>query len=127
MIMKKLLLVLLLMSITPLVVAKGEEPALHFDTMCYDFGDVQHENKSHTCHFSFENRGEEPIVLLSVQTSCSCLKADYSRRPVRAGEKGDIAILLEASKVDVGVFHRVIKVQTNKGLYLLTVKGHSVE
>jgi hypothetical protein len=36
-------------------------------------------------------------------------------------------MVLEAAKMDVGVFHRVIEVHTNAGVNYMTVKGNSVE
>ena len=118
-------LLLWFLLVVPTAVTAQEKGDLCFDTTVCDFGTVVRENAIHTHVFHFENRGEEPVVILGVQTSCSCLKTEYSRRPLQRGEKGEITVRLEALKIDEGVFHRVIKVQTNKGLYLLTVKGQS--
>ncbi|MBQ7856463.1 MAG: DUF1573 domain-containing protein [Alistipes sp.] len=125
--MKKLLLIFSLFALSSsYAVASEPEQSLCFETTLFDFGTVVRENSTHTCRFLFENRGSEPVVVLGVQTSCSCLKAECSRRPIRQGETGEVLVRLEAAKVDEGIFHRVIKVQTNRGLYLLTVKGQSV-
>ena len=77
----------------------------------------------------FVNDGSSPLVILSVTTSCSCLKADYSRKPVAAGERGVIKIIYEARKMELGVFHRVIQVRSNStdGVNLITVQGNSLE
>lgn len=99
---------------------------IEFDAKVRDFGTVPREVRNYHCEFTFTNTGDEPIVVLGVQTSCSCLRADFSRRPVKSGEQGSIVITLEAAKMDDGVFHRVIKVQTNRGVSLLTVQGNSV-
>ena len=106
---------------------KAENNGVVFDKTAVDFGDVLRENKNYTCTFIVENKTDKPLVLLSVNTSCSCLKATYSRRPLKGGEKGVITMVLEAAKMDVGVFHRVIEVHTNAGVNYMTVKGNSVE
>lgn len=113
------------MLMLPALVSAQQDGDLSFDSTVCDFGTVVRENTIHTHVFSFENRGEDPVVVLGVQTSCSCLKTEYSRRPLKRGERGEVTVHLEALKIDEGVFHRVVKVQTNKGLYLLTVKGQS--
>ena len=102
-------------------------PGVVFDKTVFDFGDVIRENRDYTCNFIVENQSDKPLVLLSVNTSCSCLKASYSRRPFKPGEHTTITMKLEAAKMDRGVFHRVIEVHTNAGLSLLTVRGNSIE
>ena len=99
---------------------------ISFDKKEYDFGDVLRENRDYTCTFILENKGEKPLVLLSVNTSCSCLKANYSRRPLKTGQSSIITMTLEAGKMDVGVFHRVVEVHTNYGVGYITVRGNSI-
>jgi len=110
------------------VVAQGsEKSAVIFDKSQYDFGVVPRQRCEYSCTFTMTNIGSEPVVILGVDTSCSCLKARYSRRPIVVGGSAEIRVLLEAAKVNDGVFNRVVKVRTNKGVSLLTVKGVSVE
>ena len=124
--MKLLFLISWLLLMVQGLVAAPKNDDLCFDATVCDFGTVVRENTIHTHVFHFENQSEEPVVILGVQTSCSCLKTEYSRRPLQKGEQGEITIRLEVLKIEEGVFHRIIKVQTNKGLCLLTVKGQSV-
>ena len=70
------------------LVAAPKNDDLCFDATVCDFGTVVRENTIHTHVFHFENQSEEPVVILGVQTSCSCLKTEYSRRPLQKGEKG---------------------------------------
>lgn len=125
--MRRLLFVFLgVFLISPTLVTAQQDGDLSFDSTVCDFGAVVRENTIHTHVFSFVNKGEDPLVVLGVQTSCSCLKTEYSRRPLKQGERGEVTVHLEALKIDEGVFHRVVKVQTNKGLYLLTIRGQSL-
>ncbi len=93
----------------------------------YDFGEIDHRGEDKQCVFHFENRGSEPLVVLSAMTSCSCLKTTFSRKPIAPGGKGTITLHLEAAKVEKGVFHRVVQIHSNSvsGTEMITIKGSS--
>lgn len=117
---------LLMLSLSAMAAGQSEESGVVFDKNVFDFGNVQRENRDYSCSFIIENRAEKPLVVLSVKTSCSCLKAKYSRRPLKTGEKSCITMTLEAAKMEPGIFHRVVEVETNAGVYRIVVKGNSV-
>lgn len=129
--MKKILLLLslLMLSVSAFGQQSGsaEKSGIVFDKKAFDFGDVLRENKNYTCVFTLENKTDKPLVLLSVKTSCSCLKAQYVRRPLKVGQTTDIVMTLEAGKMEKGVFHRVVEVHTNSGVAYITVRGNSIE
>lgn len=129
--MKKILLILSLLVLSFSAFAQGENNAVKsgvlFDKKVFDFGDVLRENKNYTCTFIVENQTDKPLVLLSVKTSCSCLKANYVRRPLKVGQSTEIVMTLEAAKMEPGVFNRVVEVNTNAGISYITVRGNSVE
>lgn len=102
---------------------------LKLDTATLDFGDVLRSGGDLVREVGFVNDGSSPLVILSVTTSCSCLKAHYSRKPVAPGERGTIKIIYEARKMELGVFHRVMQVRSNSadGVNLITVQGNSLE
>lgn len=106
-----------------------EDAHLKLDTSTVDFGDVQRRGGDLVREVGFVNDGSSPLVILSVTTSCSCLKAHYSRKPVAPGERGTIKIIYEARKMELGVFHRVMQVRSNSsdGVNLITVQGNSLE
>ena len=129
--MKKILLVFSLLMISFSAFAQDENNAVKsgvlFDKKVFDFGDVLRENKNYTCTFIVENQTDKPLVLLSVKTSCSCLKASYVRRPLKVGQSTEIVMTLEAAKMEPGVFNRVVEVNTNAGISYITVRGNTVE
>lgn len=129
--MKKILLILSLLVLSFSAFAQGENNAVKsgvlFDKKVFDFGDVLRENKNYTCTFIVENQTDKSLVLLSVKTSCSCLKASYVRRPLKIGQSTEIVMTLEAAKMEPGVFNRVVEVNTNAGIFYITVRGNSVE
>ena len=61
----------------------------------HDFGDVPRKGGDLVREFTFTNDGTVPLVVTRVITSCSCLKASYSKRPVAPGESGTISITYE--------------------------------
>ncbi len=119
--------VVAVLSLVTAVAQESEKPSVVFNKSQYDFGVVPRQRCEYSCTFTMTNIGSEPVVILGVDTSCSCLKARYSRRPIAVGDSAEIRVVLEAAKVNDGVFNRVVKVRTNKGVSLLTVKGVSVE
>ena len=125
--MKRLFtIVSLLMLSFSAMAEQNSENGVVFDKNVFDFGNVQRENRDYSCSFIIENRAEKPLVVLSVKTSCACLKAKYSRRPLKTGEKSCITMTLEAAKMEPGIFHRVVEVETNAGVYRIVVKGNSI-
>ena len=102
---------------------------LKFERTEYDFGEVSRKGENKICCFKFVNDGTEPLVILSATTSCSCLKTEFSRKPVAVGESGEIRLVLESKKVDKGVFRRVIQVTSTSvgGTEILTIKGVAKE
>lgn len=129
--MKKILLLfsLLMLSVSAFGQSNNgtEKSGVVFDKKVFDFGNVLRENKNYTCTFVVENQTDKPLVLLSVKTSCSCLKASYVRRPLKVGQTTEIVMTLEAAKMEPGLFNRVVEVNTNAGISYITVRGNSVE
>ena len=129
--MKKILLLfsLLMLSVSAFGQSNNsaEKSGVVFDKKVFDFGNVLRENKNYTCTFVVENQTDKPLVLLSVKTSCSCLKASYVRRPLKVGQTTEIVMTLEASKMEPGLFNRVVEVNTNAGISYITIRGNSVE
>ena len=100
-----------------------------FVTNSYDFGDIARKGGDVECTFEFVNDGDTPLVITRVVTSCSCTKAEYSKKPIPAGAKSTIKIIYEPHKKDPGVFHKVIQIFTNTAdkRKIVTVKGNSLD
>jgi hypothetical protein len=92
----------------------------------FDFGQVK-VNKPVTHEFSFINAGDAPLVITSVQASCGCTVAKYSKDPISPGSSGYVTATYNAARV--GVFTKTITVNANTGgeAVVLTVKGEVVE
>ncbi|MBP3290527.1 MAG: DUF1573 domain-containing protein [Alistipes sp.] len=99
------------------------------DGASHDFGDVERKGGDLIKVFRFVNSGEAPLVIKKITKSCSCMTADFSRKPVKAGEAGEIRIKYEPHKVEAGKFHKVVQIYTNapEEVHLITIQGNSVE
>jgi|SRR5471030_2595525 len=76
-----------------------------------------------TTRFEFTNVGTEPLIISSVRPTCSCTVADYTKTPVKTGEKGFIAITYNAALA--GTFNKAVIVSSNATLptKYLTIVG----
>lgn len=90
-----------------------------------DFGEILRSSSDKICIFRFTNDGTEPLVVLSATTTCSCLKTEFSRKPVAVGESGEIKLTLESKKIDRGILRRIVQIRSNSigGTEILTIKG----
>lgn len=76
----------------------------------HDFGKIP-QGKPVTTVFEFTNVGAEPLILADVRPTCGCTIADYTRVPVKKGEKGLIKITYSAASP--GPFSKAIVVTSN--------------
>ena len=95
----------------------------------HDFGVVERKGGDLHVRFEYVNDGTEPLVITRIATSCTCIRADYRRRPLEVGESAAIELTYEPHKMEPGMFHKVVQVYSNSvdGMRLLTVSGNSVE
>ena len=128
--MKKLLFAaLIVLTFAPLSAQTPEGPHLLFEAPTYDFGDVPRKGGDLTREFRFVNDGSKPLVILRFITSCSCLKASFSKRPVAPADSGVIRIVYQPLKSEPGTFNKVIQIYSNStdGRDVITVQGNSIE
>jgi len=91
--------------------AQGSAKAeFKFNEEKHDFGKIP-QGKPVSTQFSFTNIGEEPLILTSVQPTCGCTVADYTKTPVKKGDKGVINITYNAAAA--GGFTKAIVVTSN--------------
>lgn len=71
----------------------GGEP--YFESIEHDFGEI-HYGEEVGARFGFENQGEGPLVIERVSTGCGCTVAEYTRKPVAAGDSGFVEIIFDS-------------------------------
>ncbi len=91
----------------------------------FDFGKIK-QNIPATHEFTFVNKGNAPLVISSVQASCGCTVAEYSKEPVAPGQRGFVKATYNAAKV--GVFTKTVTINSNtdQSVITLTIKGEVV-
>lgn len=127
--MKRVIFILLFVCFSLNVSAGDGGPKMIFDRTAHDFGDVKRKGGDVIAMFRFENQGDAPLVIKKIHKSCSCMNADYTRKPILPGERGEIKIKYEPHKAEPGIFNKVIQIYTNesKKVRLLTIQGNSVD
>ena len=71
---------------------RPEEEVVRFGEKVHDFGDLLVSDKSVSCKFEFTNISKKPVVVHNVVSSCGCTVPEWTREPVRPGEKGAIEV-----------------------------------
>ncbi|MFY0672794.1 MAG: DUF1573 domain-containing protein [Bacteroidia bacterium] len=93
---------------------------IDFEKKKHDFGEEPFRGKVEHA-FEFTNTGDAPLVIETHETSCHCTSAHYDKAPIMPGQKGQILVKYDATKV--GAFFRKVTVYTNAGKQTLTIKG----
>ncbi|ELR71825.1 hypothetical protein C900_02200 [Fulvivirga imtechensis AK7] len=86
-------------------------PVMTFDTAKHDFGDIHQGDKvQHT--FTFENTGNEPLIITNVQVTCGCTASDWPRDPIAPGQESSITISFNSAG-KLGMQNKVITIVSN--------------
>lgn len=100
--------------------------AFNWTATTFDFGTIK-ANVPVTHQFTFTNTGDSPLVIVSVQASCGCTVAEYTKTPIEPGQTGFVKATYNAAKV--GAFNKTVTVNANteEGAVQLAIKGTVVE
>jgi hypothetical protein len=97
-------------------------PAFDWAETSFDFGKVIYKAPV-THEFRFVNKGSEPLLITSVQASCGCTVAKYTKDPIAPGAEGFVTATYDAATK--GIFNKTITVNANTqdGIVLLGIRG----
>ncbi len=84
-------------------------------------------NEKRRIRFSIENKETSPLLILGIQTSCECTKANWSKHPIKPGETGHITILFEPNSLGTFVKEIVWTANVGKAKRRLQIKGIILE
>jgi len=70
-----------------------ESKVISFDKKIHDFGDVLISDGPVKCTFTFTNISDSPIVVHNIISSCGCTIPQWTRSPVKPGEKGKVDVV----------------------------------
>ncbi|MFM7628988.1 MAG: DUF1573 domain-containing protein [Algoriphagus sp.] len=97
--------------------------AFQFTEMEFDFGTIN-EGKVVEKIFNFTNNGQAPLVISNITASCGCTSPDWTKTPVKPGEKGYVKVVFD-SKAKSGAQSPTVTIQanTNPSVTRLSLKG----
>src|SRR5476651_2232539 len=113
--MKKLMLICvavmgLAFTATKVSAQDNEKAEFKFNEEKHDFGKIPQGTRVTTV-FEYTNIGKEPLILTEVRPTCGCTIADYTKTPVKPGDKGVIKITYNAAIASS--FNKTIVVTSN--------------
>lgn len=88
------------------------QAVISFQKTTHDFGHFT-EDKPVSYKFVFENTGNEPLVIQQAISSCGCTVANFTKSPIKPGEKGEINVTYNGKGKMPGRFKKVITIRTN--------------
>jgi hypothetical protein len=83
---------------------------LRFDSQYQDLGPM---SQSRAVEFSFENRGDQPVVITRTWSSCGCLKVETPTGPIGPGERDKVVVHVFTGEQPPGSKLLLAKVFTN--------------
>lgn len=121
-----LILFVLTMSISGLFaqesVQKTVQDSIVFEKLIHDYGTIKKGSNGNT-EFKFTNKGEKPLVLSNVRSSCGCTVPSWPKEPIEPGKTGVIKVRYNTA--GVGPFNKTITVSSNavNSRVVLRIKG----
>lgn len=105
-----------------------KQSVVKWDQEMHDFGDIP-KGIPATYEFTFTNNTKETILITSVKPACGCTAANYTKTPIKPGEKGMVAATFNAASA--APFQKSVTVMTNEGgaeaMKTLSFKGKVIE
>ena len=103
-----------LLLVCGITMASAQKQAeIKFEKTTHDFGTFSEKSPVVSCTFTFTNVGERPLVNNQAMASCGCTVPEYTKNPVKPGEKGEIKVTYNGTGKFPGHFKKSITVRTN--------------
>ncbi|UGS23593.1 DUF1573 domain-containing protein [Flavobacterium channae] len=119
------------MQVAPVEVKTPAAPvqsAIKWDQEIHDFGDIE-KGKPVTYEFTFTNTTKETILITNVRPACGCTAANYTKTPIKPGEKGMVAATFNAA--NAGPFQKSVTITTTENgvesVKTLSFKGKVID
>ena len=102
------------MLVCGLTTVLAQKPAeIKFDKLTHNFGTFSEKNPVVTTTFTYTNVGEQPLVINQAVASCGCTVPEYTKTPIKSGEKGEIKVTYNGAGKFPGHFKKSITIRTN--------------
>lgn len=124
--MKKSYIVIITILVSLFGLTAAAQPRFTSDTQARRVGEILFMTPK-TVAFEFKNQGTEPLVITEVHPSCGCVKVEWPKTAVAAGQTGVITAIYDARQL--GTFYRELAVYTNQQSepFYLGFQGRVVE
>lgn len=119
--MKRILTINLLIIMMLCNLKNFAQQKLIFEKNEHSFGNIREEAGKVSHSFRFRNGGIEPIVILSVSTTCGCTVAKFDRRPILPDSVGVIEVTFDPRNRP-GTFDKEISILTSESNTLQKLK-----
>lgn len=94
-----------------------------FEKLVHDYGTIAQDSDGY-CEFKFTNKGQSPLILSNVSSSCGCTVPNWPKDPILPGAAGTIKVKYDTKRV--GNFNKSITVNSNaiNSMVLLRITGN---
>lgn len=102
--------------------AKKPAPSVAWNETTFNFGDID-QGVPVTHDFEFTNTTNEVIIITDVKPGCGCTATNYTKTPIKPGEKGFVTAKFNAAAA--GPFNKNIRVELGSDTLPVTlfIKG----
>ncbi|HSH50985.1 MAG TPA: DUF1573 domain-containing protein [Bacteroidales bacterium] len=122
---KRSFLILIFSLITVFTFAQQRGAKIFFEKDVHDFGEIKEDGGAVEYEFTFNNTGNEPLVITNVRATCGCTTPTWTKKPVMPGEKGFVKAAFDPRNRP-GNFNKSIIITTNtvnKARVILKIMG----
>jgi len=125
--MKKIQLILVILLTTLIALAQPNGAGIEFKDTTHDFGRFKEEAGPQTYEFEFENSGTSDLLISRVTASCGCTSPEWTKHPVKPGEKGYVKVTYDPRNRP-NKFKKTVAVYTNTqpSVHVLIIEGDVV-
>jgi hypothetical protein len=109
-------------AITTTPVAQKPTSPVKWKEEVFDFGELK-KGVPVSHDFSFTNTTKQTVLVTNVKASCGCTATNYTKTPIKPGEKAIITATYNAASP--GAFSKTVTVSLNENEVpkILTIKG----
>jgi len=102
------------------------KPEFKFMKELINYGKVE-KNSNGNRVFEFTNIGQSPLIIKDIKTSCDCAVPKKPEAPIMPGQKGQITVSYDTSKI--GGFSKMITIFSNakQSVKRIRIKGFVVK
>lgn len=122
--MRKIQLSFFILLTSLIAAAQPNGAGITFNSTTHDFGRFKEEAGPQTHKFEFENTGSGDLLISRVTASCGCTTPEWTKHPVRPGEKGYVAVTYDPRNRP-NKFKKTVAVYTNTqpAVHVLIIEG----